>query len=59
MFSGPFQSKEEFKKHLQSIEESNWVPFVVVDKKSNQKVGIINYLNIVPAHRTIEIGGIW
>lgn len=33
--------------------------FAVIDNISRNAVGMISYLNIVPTHRTIEIGNIW
>lgn len=37
----------------------DWIPFVVIDKKSNRKIGQVNYLNVIPIHKRGEIGNIW
>ena len=60
MFKGPY-TQDEFLQYLKSIapNASASVGFVVVDKKTEKKIGIVTYLNNVPLHRTIEIGGIW
>jgi hypothetical protein len=48
------------KKYLEAlIGNPLYVPFTVVDKPSQRKIGIVTYLNIVPKNRTLEIGGIW
>jgi hypothetical protein len=31
----------------------------VINKATGEKVGVVCYLSIVPAHRRIEIGGLW
>jgi len=55
-----FPNIQAFKSHLQTMATGTlWVPMVVIDKASGRKIGMCNYLNIVPLHRTIEIGGIW
>jgi RimJ/RimL family protein N-acetyltransferase len=60
MFKGPY-TVPEFKEYLSGIAPgaSANIGFTVVDKKSGKKIGIVTYLNNVPLHRTIEIGGIW
>jgi hypothetical protein len=35
------------------------VGLTVINKATGEKVGIITYLSIAPAHRRIEIGGLW
>ncbi len=35
------------------------VGLTIINKTTGEKVGIINYLSIAPAHRRIEIGGLW
>eukprot|EP01119_Soliformovum_irregulare_P023216 TRINITY_DN8085_c0_g1_i2.p1 TRINITY_DN8085_c0_g1~~TRINITY_DN8085_c0_g1_i2.p1 ORF type:complete len:158 (-),score=22.32 TRINITY_DN8085_c0_g1_i2:28-501(-) len=57
---GPFRTEAEFRDYLESLQRnSSLVPFVVVDKASSKRIGIITFLNIVPANRSIEIGNIW
>lgn len=56
----PFKGIEDFKDFLTKFAESPaWIQFVVIDKKSNRKIGQINYLNVVPYHQRAEIGGLW
>jgi RimJ/RimL family protein N-acetyltransferase len=60
MFNGPFDSKLDFQNYLKGLQTAvDSVGFIVVDKASNQKIGIINFLNVVSTHRRVEIGGIW
>lgn len=60
LFEEPFGNKEALKKHLINFNnDPTWVQFVVIDKKSNRKIGQINYLNVEPAHKRGEIGGLW
>jgi RimJ/RimL family protein N-acetyltransferase len=60
MWDGPFQDSDQFKKYLLALAANPAiVPFTVVDKPSQRKIGITTYLNIVPSNRTLEIGGIW
>ncbi len=57
---GPFQTIEAFQIYLKNLETSpDNISFCVMDKQSNQKIGIVNYMNIVPEHKRVEIGGIW
>jgi RimJ/RimL family protein N-acetyltransferase len=35
------------------------LPFAVLDNATGKAVGMINYLNIEPDHRRVEIGGTW
>lgn len=35
------------------------VGLTIINKATGEKVGIITYLSIAPAHRRIEIGGLW
>jgi len=60
LWNGPFPDEKEFLVYLQALaDNSDNVPFVVYDTLSQQKVGIVNFMSIVPAMRRIEIGGIW
>ena len=58
MFSSPSESKEAFHKQLQNAVTNN-VTFTVIDKQSNQKIGMCSYLNVVPDMRRLELGSIW
>ena len=60
LFGGPYGDKEEFRGYLKDLEENvASVAFTVIDKPSQQPIGIVTYMNIVPGMRRLEIGGIW
>ncbi|KAL0489994.1 hypothetical protein AKO1_005585 [Acrasis kona] len=60
MFLGPYNNVEQYRSDLKSNSENNGiVSFVVVDKATDKKIGQLNYINIVPKNRTIELGSIW
>lgn len=59
-YEQPFEDINAFKKFLVDFNsDPSWIQFVVVDKKSNRKIGQINFLNIVPLHKRGELGGLW
>jgi RimJ/RimL family protein N-acetyltransferase len=35
------------------------LPFAVIDRQSSQAIGMTRYLDIMPAHKQLEIGGTW
>jgi RimJ/RimL family protein N-acetyltransferase len=56
----PFETPEIYKGSLIVNEnDPTYLPFVVIDKKTNKKIGQINLLNTVPFHQRTELGGIW
>ena len=56
MLRGPYASKHHFLEYLKSIKSDlNFVPFTVVNKPTNEKIGIIMFIHIQPSHRTAEI----
>lgn len=56
----PFKDIEAFRTYINDFsKDPSWIQFVVIDKKSNRKIGQINYLNVVPFHQRAEIGGLW
>jgi RimJ/RimL family protein N-acetyltransferase len=60
MFHGPFSSADDMRQMIQqTVETDDMVAFVIIDKKSNKKIGQMVYMNIVPQHKTIEIGSIY
>lgn len=60
LFDSPQPNAEALKENITKLnDDPTWVSFVVIDKKSKRKIGQINYLNIVPAHKRGEIGGLW
>eukprot|EP00027_Filamoeba_sp_ATCC50430_P011894 CAMPEP_0168566328 /NCGR_PEP_ID=MMETSP0413-20121227/14359_1 /TAXON_ID=136452 /ORGANISM="Filamoeba nolandi, Strain NC-AS-23-1" /LENGTH=216 /DNA_ID=CAMNT_0008598337 /DNA_START=20 /DNA_END=668 /DNA_ORIENTATION=+ len=60
MWRGPYKDENDFLQYLKSVKDDpKTVGFTVVNKPTNEKIGMITYLNIVPSNRTIEIGSIW
>lgn len=60
MFDGPFKNAEEFTASLQpQVSASNGLCLCVFDIDSSQQIGVVNFMNNVPAHLKIELGGIW
>ena len=58
LFTGPYKDKEEFRTYLKGLEEHpERVYFTVIDKPSQQPIGIILYLNIDPLMHRLEMGG--
>lgn len=56
---GPYKDTTEFREYLTSLMGDETVGLTIINKTTGEKVGIINYLSIAPAHRRIEIGGLW
>jgi RimJ/RimL family protein N-acetyltransferase len=60
MFNGPFASLADFSASLQEqVNAANGQCLCVFDLASGRQVGVANYMNNVPAHLKIELGGIW
>lgn len=60
MNSGPFASLDAFTSFLMSLAEmQDGQAFCVRDRITNRPVGMVAYLNNVPAHLKIELGNIW
>ncbi|MBE7553484.1 MAG: GNAT family N-acetyltransferase [Anaerolineales bacterium] len=60
MFNGPFASLADFSASLQEqVDAVNGLCLCVFDLASGRQVGVTNYMNNVPAHLKIELGGIW
>ena len=59
MSEGPFAERREFEEVLRNHAESqNPVFFAIVDQQSGVAVGWCSFLNIVPKHRSLEVGHI-
>jgi RimJ/RimL family protein N-acetyltransferase len=57
---GPFASRDDMGAWLAAIAPStDPLFFTVVDIASDEPIGVVSYLNIVPRDRRIEIGHIW
>lgn len=57
MFVGPFAGREDFRADMAEKSASeDPLFFAVVDKRSGRAAGLQAYLNVEPAHRSIEVG---
>jgi RimJ/RimL family protein N-acetyltransferase len=60
MSGGPFDTLDAFCAYmLPQVSAANGLPFTVIDKASEQPVGVANYINNDPNHLKIELGSIW
>lgn len=44
---------------LREQEQGKAIPFLIVDKNSDEVAGSTRYLNMAPEHKRLEIGGTW
>jgi RimJ/RimL family protein N-acetyltransferase len=60
LFSGPFGSVDEMATYLRGqVEAANGLCLCVFDRATNSQIGVVNYMNNVPEHLKVELGGIW
>lgn len=60
MQNGPFATPEAFTAYLQTaVNSKDGLAFCVRDLVTDQPVGMATYMNNVPPHLKIELGGIW
>lgn len=60
MFNGPFNNLADFAAAMQAqADASNGLCLTVFEQASGRPVGVANYMNNVPDHLKIELGGIW
>lgn len=60
MTAGPFVDVAAMHSWLRGCERStDPLFFTVTDLASNQRIGMVSYMNIVPAMRRLELGNIW
>ncbi|HEV7214500.1 MAG TPA: GNAT family protein, partial [Chloroflexota bacterium] len=60
LFSGPFAGVNEMATYLRGqVEAANGLCLCVFDKATNSQIGVVNYMNNVPEHLKVELGGIW
>ncbi|MBX2997134.1 MAG: GNAT family N-acetyltransferase [Caldilineaceae bacterium] len=60
MTAGPFADVAAMRDWLRGCERStDPLFFTVIDLSSNQPVGMVSYMNILPAMRRLELGNIW
>jgi len=55
----PDQLDGEIRRRLALHQQGAMVPFTVIEKSSNQAVGMTTFLNIDAANRRLEIGATW
>lgn len=59
LFAGPFSDRRAFDEYLdKSATSDEPLFFAIVDRPSAKAAGMAAYLNVNPAHRTIEVGSI-
>jgi RimJ/RimL family protein N-acetyltransferase len=57
---GPWEDRASLVAWLQAAEKSqDPFTYALVEKQSGKALGIATYMRIEPAHRVIEVGGIW
>ncbi len=60
MLNGPFPNLESFVSYLRTtLETKDVLPFCVRDLATDHPIGFATFMNNVPAHLKIELGGIW
>jgi len=59
MLFGEMRSADDMHRWVQGILSQPDLPFVVIHLESGRVAGATRYLNIVPEHRGLEIGGTW
>lgn len=60
MGAGPFASAEELGRVLRAqVEAPNGLCLCVVDRATDQPVGVVTYMNNFPEHLKVELGNIW
>jgi len=59
MLYGQVRTEEDIRRWVQDILSRPDLPFVVVHLGSGRVAGATRYLNMVPEHRGLEIGGTW
>jgi len=60
MTAGPFVDRSSMQDWLEGCQtSSDPLFFTVTDLAANRQVGIVSFLNIVPAQRRVELGHIW
>jgi len=60
MTAGPFVDEAGMEQWLEKCQSStDPLFFTVTDQTTHRRVGIVSFLNIVAAHRRVELGNIW
>jgi RimJ/RimL family protein N-acetyltransferase len=59
IFDGPYLDREAFDEELERKAASqDYLFFAIVDNQSTRALGLAAYVNVYPAHRSIEVGSI-
>ena len=60
LFSGPFGTADDMATYLRGqVDAANGLCLCVFDQATNSQIGVVNYMNNVPEHLKVELGGIW
>jgi RimJ/RimL family protein N-acetyltransferase len=60
LFQSPFATSSDMAVFLREfVADPTTVSFCVVDLSSGKKIGMVNYINIVPEHKRLELGSLW
>jgi len=60
LFSGPFATVSELATYLRGqVDAPNGLCLCVFDRATGSQVGVVNFMNNVPEHLKVELGGIW
>jgi RimJ/RimL family protein N-acetyltransferase len=60
LFSGPFATVGELATYLRGqVDAPNGLCLCVFDRATGSQVGVVNFMNNVPEHLKVELGGIW
>jgi len=59
MLYGQVRTEEDIRRWVRDILSRPDLPFVVIHLESGRVAGATRYLNMVPEHRGLEIGGTW
>jgi RimJ/RimL family protein N-acetyltransferase len=60
LFSGPFATAGELAGYLEEqVAAANGLCLCVFDRATDSPIGVVNFMNNVPEHLKIELGGIW
>lgn len=58
-----FSKKEDLKnwvaERLELFKKQEWIPFIIIDNKTNQIIGSTSFLGISLYNKRLEIGGTW
>ncbi len=60
MTGGPFASEDEMAAYFRpQVEAKDGLCLCVFDRATNRQIGVVNYMNNMPAHLKVELGSIW